>query len=377
MSGADQVGADRRLRSEQQHRELAPVLLGRRVLVIIGIVIAVVLLLLFLWVAIDILLLIFAGTLLAILLRTISNWISRYTRLGPGLSLTAVVLALFGLLGVGGWLLIPAIAAQLSQIAQQLPIALDQLRAHIETFTWGPTVLEQTPEPDVIAPDAPEIVTHAAGIFTGTLSALGSFVIILFIGLYLAAAPDLYRRGFLHLIPVGRRRRAEEVLDNLAYTLRWWLLGQLVSMTVVCTLTTLGLWLLGVPLALGLGILAGLAEFVPTFGPFFASLPSVLFALIESPQLAIYVIMLYVGIQTFDAYLLTPMVQHHAVKLPPVITMVSIILGGALLGVLGFVLATPLAAVVLVLVKMLYVEDVLGDPTSQVRDDAEGEAAQA
>lgn len=132
-------------------------------------------------------------------------------------------------------------------------------------------------------------------------------------------------------------------------------------MAVIGVLTTLGLWLLGVPLALTLGILAALLEFIPNFGPILSAVPAVLLALMESPRLALWVILLYLGIQAAESYLITPLVQRRLASLPPVLVIVSQILGGVLFGFLGFALATPLLAFALVLVKRLYIEDRLGD----------------
>ena len=157
--------------------------------------------------------------------------------------------------------------------------------------------------------------------------------------------------------PAARR----EVLEEAGSTLQRWLLAQLVSMGIVGLLTTLGLWLLGVPLALTLGILAALSEFIPNFGPILSAVPAVLLALVDSPRLALWVVVLYAGIQAAESYLITPLVQQRLASLPPVLVIVSQLLGGILFGFLGFALATPLLAVAMVLIKRLYVEDRLGE----------------
>jgi len=127
------------------------------------------------------------------------------------------------------------------------------------------------------------------------------------------------------------------------------------------SLTTAGLWLLGVPLAVSLGMLAGLLNFVPNFGPWIAAIPAVLIGFLQGPQQALNVALLYLVLQTIDGYVLTPLIDRRSVELPPVLTITAQVLLGLAFGFIGLLLASPLAAVVMILVKMVYVEDVLGD----------------
>jgi len=140
-----------------------------------------------------------------------------------------------------------------------------------------------------------------------------------------------------------------------------WLGGRFGLMLANGGLTALGLWLLGMPLALSLGLLAGLLNFVPNFGPWIAAIPAVLVAFLQSPQQALYVALLYLALQSVDAYLLTPLVDRRSVELPPVLTITAQVLLGLVFGFIGILLASPLTAAAMILVKMLYVEDVLGD----------------
>jgi predicted PurR-regulated permease PerM len=188
-----------------------------------------------------------------------------------------------------------------------------------------------------------------------------NFVMVAFIGLYLAIDPGIYRRGLLSLVPLDRRARAAEILAAVGEALRGWLLGQVFAMLVVGVLATIGLWLLGIPLALALGLLAALLGFIPYLGPLAAAVPAVLLALLAGPQQALQVALLYVGIQLLEGYFLTPLVQQRAVHLPPALTISAMVVMGGLLGGLGLALAVPLTAAAIVLVQKLYVEDVLGD----------------
>jgi predicted PurR-regulated permease PerM len=169
-------------------------------------------------------------------------------------------------------------------------------------------------------------------------------------------------------VPRSRRTRVAEVVGAIGYTLKWWLIGQGVDMVIIGIATGLGVWLLGVPLALLIGFLAGAANFIPNFGPFVSLIPACLLALTVDPHKVLYVIALYIVLQSLEGYVLQPTIQRRAVQLPGAVTIMAQVLLGILAGPLGLVLATPLAAMTLVAVKMLYVEDTLGDEIRTVAD---------
>ncbi len=341
----------------------------RRMLIGVGITVAVLLVLLLLWYAIDVLLLVFAGILVAIFLRGLSDKLSERTGLSGGWSLAVVLLALVTVIGVAVWWLAPSVAEQTDELTSTLPRAVERLQSRIERYGWARQIIGQLPPTDELMPDRADVVSQATGVFSTTFSALANFVIILFIGLYLAAEPRLYSTGLIRLVPIGKRDRARTVLGVVSYTLRWWLIGKVASMIAIGIFTWLGLWLLGVPLALTLGILAALLTFIPNIGPILSVIPTALLALLDSPTRALYVLLLYFVIQVVESYLLTPLVQKRTVSLPPALTIAAQVLLGILLGGLGVILATPLTAAALVMVKLLYVEDALGDDLEKPGED--------
>ncbi len=184
---------------------------------------------------------------------------------------------------------------------------------------------------------------------------------MLFLGIYLAVDPDTYIDGIVSLFPHGYRRRAYEVLEAVGYTLSWWIIGQAIDMIAIGTVTALGLWLIGVPLALTLGLLAAIFNIIPNFGPFVSLIPASLLAATNGTGAVLGVLVLYLIAQSLEGYVLQPLIQRQAVRLPPALTITAQVLMGALLGVIGLALAAPLTAALLVIVKMVYVQDVLGD----------------
>jgi predicted PurR-regulated permease PerM len=137
-------------------------------------------------------------------------------------------------------------------------------------------------------------------------------------------------------------------------------LGQGVSMLTVGVLVTAGLWLAGVRMAFLLGVIAGVLEFIPFIGPIMGGIPGVLIALTQDWRTALYAVIVYVIVQQVENHVLIPLIQRKAVEVPPALVILAVVALGLLFGVLGALVATPLMAVIMVWVKMLYVQDVLG-----------------
>lgn len=330
-------------------------LLTHQSLIVVGIVAATVTLIILFWYIVDVLLLVFGAVLFAIVLRAPTDWLSRHTFLSPRWSLAVVLALLAALLVLGGVLFGNALADQVNQLIQRVPEIIDKIAAGLARYSW----LLRRVVPGGLGGES-EFIGKGLQAITTTFGAIAGLVIALLMGVFFAAQPDLYVRGFLRLLPQHRRGRVHEVMAAIGQVLRRWLVGQLVLMLFVGTLTTAGLWLLEVPYALALGILAGLLTFVPYLGPIVSAIPAVLVGLAESALLAGYVVLLYVAIQQLEG-LLEPIVQQRAVYLPPVLLLFAQVVLGIVVGLLGVLLATPLAAAGMVAVNMLYVEDVLGD----------------
>lgn len=310
-----------------------------------------------LWLFADLLLLVFAAVLVAIVLRSLARLAERYTPLGARGALAIAVLVIGLVLGGFVTLVGTQIQAQAAELIDQLPELWDSLQQRFGLAGIGEWLAEQAR----LATDEGGLLTSVAGISQGALGLLANIILVLVAGIYLAVRPDIYRRGLLLLVPPRYRPNAAETFDDVGRALELWLHGQLVAMLMVGSLTTLGLWLLGVPSALALGVLAGLAEFVPLIGPIVAAVPAILVALSESGTLALWVIGLYILIQQVEGNVIMPLIQRRMVDLPPAITLFAIVAFWLLFGAVGVLLATPLAVLVFVLVKKLWVRDTLDE----------------
>jgi len=153
----------------------------------------------------------------------------------------------------------------------------------------------------------PKLATAAAS----TGDAIAGAILVLVVGSYAALDPQTYIAGLLRILPEKRRERARRVGAQVLYTLRWWLLGQLEPMAFLGVLTMLGLWLLHVPLAFTLGLLTAVMIFIPYLGALASEIPAVLVALQQGPRTMLYVLILYLGVHSLEAYLITPLIQKQ------------------------------------------------------------------
>lgn len=327
---------------------------------------------LLLWVASDFVFLIFAALLIAVFLRGLANLVSRRSGLGVGLSLILVILLLTCTFAGLVVLLSPEISKQSAELATTFPQAVESMRAKLDEYAWGHWILEQIPDSDEIGKDGISI-SRVTGLFSSTFGLLTDMILVTIVGIYLAATPRQYKNGFVMLFPKRRRRRMGQIIDEVVYTLQWWLVGQFIAMAIIAVLTGIGLWLLDIPLGMTLALLSGLLNFVPNLGPLVAMIPPALLGLMVSPAKMVYVIILYLSVQTLESYIITPKIQEKAVSLPPALTILSQILMGVLFGLPGLIFATPITAVVLVVVKMAYIEDVLDDDVELPSEKAENE----
>jgi predicted PurR-regulated permease PerM len=316
---------------------------------------------LFWWTA-QVLLVFFASIFLAVFFAGLGRFLEKHTRFSYTACVAFSLIGLLQLVVLTALLIGPAVADQSTNLSDALPKAYNQLLGQLKSSQIGAHILTAMQSAMAASKDS----TFENGIkFAGlTIHGLGGLLFALVIGIFLAFQPDLYRTGFLNLFPKARRARMGEVLDELGFTLWWWLMGQLATMASVGILIGIGLTVLGVPLSGTLGLIAAILSFIPSLGPFISVIPAVMLGLTISPMMGLWVCLLYLGVQIIEANVITPLVQRKAISLPPAFVLGSELLMGLLLGGAGLAFATPLAAVILVLVNMLYIQDVFGEKGS-------------
>jgi predicted PurR-regulated permease PerM len=205
------------------------------------------------------------------------------------------------------------------------------------------------------------VVRYLFPFLQSTIAAVAGLLLIIFLAIYIAADPDTYHAGLMHLFPKPSRQRAGEILSAMATVLRKWLVTQLIAMATIGAVTTTVLLILDVKAALALGVIAGLLEFIPTIGPILSAFPAVAMGFVDSPQKALTIAVAYIGIQFLENHILIPMLMKGGIDIPPALTILAQALATLLFGFLGLMVAVPLMAATMVAVKMLYVEGVVGD----------------
>ncbi|HWD98960.1 MAG TPA: AI-2E family transporter [Bryobacteraceae bacterium] len=304
----------------------------------------------------NLLLLVFAAILGAILLNAAVLWVCARTHLKHEFSYLLVLFAVIAVVGIGSWLLIPRVVLQLSQLSAALPEGLKNAQKWLNGTEAGRVV-----------------ASHSSTLFNGIASRISHFgfeavdalvalAIAVVLSAYFAANPTGYEEGMLRLIPPDRRRKTSRVFRDVASTMGWWMIGQLVPMAVLGIVSTVGLLIIGVPLAFTLGLFTGIMIFIPFVGAIIAFIVTTLVAVSSDPSKVLPVAIIFFVIHILEGYILTPLVQKRAVHLPPALTILSQVLMTTLFGFMGLVLATPITAGGLVLVKRIYLEKPVESP---------------
>jgi predicted PurR-regulated permease PerM len=296
--------------------------------------------------AIQLILFVFAGVLLAIFLRTVGTWLSDRTRIPVNWAMVVVLASFIGALFGTVWMFGLQIARQADELYQAVSQAYNDFQAHFQQYRVVQQFMAQASGID--------LRDTAASAASGLLWTAAAVVLIMFLGLYLSLRPQLYTDAFLSFFSSTDRTRVARLLDAVGGALRWWLLGQLIAMAAVGVITTIGLLILGAPMAVPLGVLAMLLTFVPYLGAIISAVPAILLALTKGSDLALYVILLYLIAHIIEGYILLPLIQHRLVYLPPAMILATQFLMEIFAGTTGITFATPLMVVTMVLIKHLY-----------------------
>ena len=328
----------------------------RRALVVIALAAAALLL----WQLRYVVVLLFGAVLISTILRAIADPMQRHLRVPERFAVMFSVILIVGVMAAVAWAIGTKVASQSQNLADTLPRAAQIIDQRLAGMGLGQPVGQAVRN---LHAGGGLIGSDLKNILSSVTLSIASFLIVFFGGIFLAAQPRLYGIGTIKLIPPGRRRLVAEAMEESDRALRLWLKGQLWAMVLIFLMTWGGLWVLGVPSALVLALISGVLEFVPYAGAIASSAPAIMVALVISPELALWVVALYVIVHHIEAYLVQPVIQQFAVEIPAVITLFALLAFGLLFGILGVLLAAPLAVVSYVLVKRLYVIEALDTPT--------------
>ena len=309
----------------------------------------------------------FAGVWFGAVLYHAAAGLARWTGLSENWALS-VVIALVVIAALGFVVLLGVqIAGQIDQLVQNLSEAVDRLRGQLDGYPQIQRFVERSASPE----QAAQVVSggksgsSVTAILTTPFGLLINVLFIFFTGVYLAFSPAMYRDGFVALFPVRQRRKVRRVCSEAGEALWRWTLARLASMTLVGILSGIGLALLGVPMAATLGVTTALFVFVPNVGPVLATIPPLLLAFSQGPWTPLYVLLLYIGIELFESYVVTPIIHEKEDALPAAITIVAQLLFGILFGLLGVTFAMPIALVAMIFVQRFYVERGLEGTTEE------------
>jgi predicted PurR-regulated permease PerM len=318
-----------------------------------GIVASVVVVLLLLEATFSVLLLVLAGTLIAIFFRGLSGLIARKTKWKEALCLTISMVGTLLLLVALSWLIGSKVQTEVIQLSDTLPATIANAKAKLSESMIGKKIVEKISSPQSIS----KAKSVAGSLFKSTFGVLGDIYVVLFIGIFFTVSPQVYKKGIVQLIPQKGEQKASEILEKLGENLKKWLKGKFFAMIVVFLLTAIGLASIGIKMWLVLAIMAGLLNFIPNFGPLIAMVPAVLVALLSGPATAAIVAGLYILIQVLESNFITPMVQQKLVNIPPALIIIAQLLISPLTGGWGLVLATPLMLIIIILIQEVYIKN--------------------
>lgn len=320
---------------------------------------------------VDVLLLVFLATLLAVYLSAITDWLEHRFGLRRWIGLTLTVIATVAGVSAIGALLAPPVIEQTRALISGLPQTLSNIQQVVARWASQYPVLDQTELADPSSNVVAGLVTDAVGFLGGSLFGYvrgggllfieGASVIVM--ALYLARQPRLYRDGLISLFSPRWRPIAQDVFDDMSATLRAWVVGQLLAMAILAALTAIGLWILGVPYWLAFGIFTGLVAIVPFFGTLVSTLLPALFVVASGNWIQVLLVLLLgVVVHVFEANVVVPRIMQRRVDLPPVLTIASVLVLGRLLGAIGLIVAVPILCVTMVLIRHILHGVIYGEP---------------
>jgi len=305
------------------------------------------------WIGRVIFLLLFASVIGAVLLTTVSDWLHTRLKIKQGAALALFIFFSLGLVALVIWAQGPNIVEQFADLETELPLAAHSLLAQVQSHQWGQWLLRQSPGAEQVSSGFSFAITRIGGIVVSSATILAGLVIVFSLSIYFSSEPGMYYNGIRRVIPEEHREKLDACAASVAQILRWWVLAKLISMSMVGILISIGLWIVGVPLAGTLGIIAAVMTFIPNVGPLISVIPAALLALAISPTKGLLALLVFAIVFTLEGYVVTPLLERNIVRLPPAMTLTMQLLLATVAGPVGVALAAPLAAGILGVLSVL------------------------
>ena len=251
------------------------------------------------------------------------------------LSICFLALLLFSVL--------PPLIEQIQIFVSKLPGYMDLLQDSLNNNNIS--VISNENITNLLSSKLGAALSSILNVLLNVFSVFLSFITVAIFTFYLLLERDKIKKNLFVLFPNIPRKKVTLLAHQIEEKLGAWVRGEIVLMLIVGLATYIGLTLLRVDYALPLAVIAGLLEIIPTIGPVVSSIPAIIIALVQSPILAIAVIALYILVQQLENTILVPKVMEKAVGLNPLITIVSLLIGGTLFGLIGAILAVPAVAI--------------------------------
>jgi predicted PurR-regulated permease PerM len=309
------------------------------------------------WFLSDVLLLFFGSVLVAVILRALANPLRDRTGMPDRVALAASGTVILASLVVIVLFIGPELNNQMNGLYEKLPTGLDRLAEMVRLGSIS-DLLKGAPPTDALGGFINRALSWGSKIF----GAAASVLLVLFGGLYLSLDPQLYREGFLKLVPPRLQANVAATIDDCSEALLLWIAGQLFAMFLVGALTGIGLWLVGVPSALALGVIAGLAEFIPFIGPLLAAVPALVLASTQNFETVAWTAAVLVGVQQLESNLIMPLIANRTISVLPAVGLYAVVVMALLFGPLGLLFGFPLAIVADIAIRRLYIRDALDEP---------------
>jgi predicted PurR-regulated permease PerM len=323
--------------------------------IIVAIVVIVPLLI---WLLFEVVLVLVGSILICVLLQLVSEPFTRWCKLPRALALAISGLIIFGAFGGAGYLFGTQIGSELQDVVSRADTAINDITTSMQKSEFGKMLLSH------LAGGNLSLTAFVSSAFSVSTTFIGGAVITVIAGFYFAAEPDVYRSGLGRFFPKRLRAEVYETTGDIAAALRLWLIGQLIQMLVIGMVSAFAVWQIGLQSPLALGVIAGMAEFIPYVGPIIASVPAVLVAATDGLHAVLWTIAAYLLIHQLEGEILAPLIQRRMVYIPPALMLLGIITISSAFGVAATIFAAPIVVIVFVAINKLYLREALGERVS-------------